>query len=146
MDTTKRLELMNDSKQKKKMEELMKHREKIKVLMKEEVSKLPDKTDFSNTNKTNDEDDKLESQMMVCVRSRPLLHHEQLQDHLQVVHTLNPKIVLLEPVMKEWKTEKVVLARHEFSVDQVFGADDDNDVVYCNTVHPLLDTATRGKG
>ena len=139
MDTKDRLDLLNQSKSSKKMEEYRQYSSQISSLLETELAKRPIKKPFEVK-----EEDSLESQMLVCVRSRPLLDHERLQDYHQVLHTSNPKVVVMEPVVKEWKAEKVVLNSHEFNVDMVFGSDDDNEVVYTNTTQPLLETAAKG--
>ena len=139
MDTKDRLDLLNQSKSTKKMEEYRRYSSQISTLLETEVAKLPDKKPFKVK-----EEDSLESQMLVCVRCRPLLEHERLQDYHQVVHTSNPKVLVMEPLVKEWKAEKVVLNSHEFNVDMAFGPQDDNEVVYSNTTQPLMETAAKG--
>ena len=88
--------------------------------------------------------DDLESQMMVCVRARPLLKHETAADFFQILHTSNPQVAVLEPVIKEWKADnKVSITKSSFNVDMAFAAEDDNDTVYDNTVFPLLHTSIK---
>ena len=139
MDTKDRLDLLNQSKSSKKMEEYRQYSKQINSLLEAEVAKLPEKRPFEVK-----EEDSLESQLLVCVRCRPMLAHEQLQEYHQVVHTTNPKVVVMEPVVKEWRAEKVVLTNNQFNVDMVFGSNDDNELVYSNTTHPLVETAVRG--
>ena len=97
------------------MTEYRKYSKQIDNLLEAEMLKLPDKKPFEVK-----EADNLESQMLVCVRCRPMLDHERLQKYHQVVYTSNPRVVVMEPVVKEWKAEKVVLASNEFNVDMVF--------------------------
>ena len=75
MDIQKRAELQLNSKVVKKWEEINKHAADIQSLIDEEVQKLEKKCDF--VPKEYEEEENLESQMKVCVRTRPLLKHEQ---------------------------------------------------------------------
>jgi len=103
MDIQKRAELQLNSKVVKKWEEINKHAADIQSLIDEEVQKLEKKCDF--VPKESEEEENLESQMKVCVRTRPLLKHEQNAEYLPVVHTSNPHVLVTDPVARSARTE-----------------------------------------
>ena len=137
MDVNTRVELLQYSKNSKKMLEIHKHKDRFTTLINEEVGKMSSKAEFS----FQESEDSLESQMMVCVRTRPMLEHETMSEYLGIVHTSNPQVLVTEPVVRITRTEEVKINNTMFNVDMAFGPEDDNEVVYINTVKPLLQTA-----
>ena len=137
MDVNTRVELLQNSKNSKKMLEFHIHKDTLTSLINEEVGKMSTKTEFTFP----ESEDSLESQMMVCVRTRPMLEHEKVAEYLGIVHTSNPRVLITEPVIKKTVREEVKINNTVFNVDMAFGPEDDNDVVYTNTVKPLLQTA-----
>jgi len=144
MDIQKRAELQLNSKVVKKWEEINKHAADIQSLIDEEVQKLEKKCDF--VPKESEEEENLESQMKVCVRTRPLLKHEQNAEYLPVVHTSNPHVLVTDPVARSARTDGAGFRLNNsiFDADMAFGPDDDNELVYTSIIHPLLETASKG--
>ena len=79
---------------------------------------------------------------------RPLLDHELavMGDIPALVHTANPRVLVTQPSTKldpRSREVRVSVASSVFSVDMAFGPEDDNQVVYTNTVPSLLDTSLK---
>ena len=147
MDQDQRLELQQTSKLSKKIIEIQNHLDDIEKVIDKERLKLTPAAPFSCHDDTDDTIDSLESQMTVCVRARPVLEHEMSPGYISVVHTANPVVLVTEPVLRSVpgasSAQEIRLNTSQFSVDMVFGPEDDNDVVYTNTIQPLLTTAKK---
>ena len=130
----------------KKITEIQNHLDSIENAIDKEKQRLSPGVPFSSHD---DNDDSLESQMTVCVRVRPVLEHEMSPGYINVVHTANPVVLVTEPVVRSVpgvsSAKEIRLNTSQFSVDMVFGPDDDNEVVYSNTIQLLLNTATKVK-
>ena len=165
MELEARLDLLHNSKQAKRLEELRPHLHSLTSQLGEALAKLGEPEELVYTEET----DCLESQMMVCVRtrsvphcqcinailfltindiSRPLMDHEAavMADIPVMVHTANPRVLVTQPSTKmepRSRELKVSVTSSMFSVDMAFGPGDDNQVVYNNTVPALLDMALK---
>lgn len=138
MDTENRLELMRNSKIARKIGQINEQRDVINKLISVELQALEEKKSFHYS----EEGEELDSKMMVCVRTRPVLEHERGQ--LVTVHSCNPDLLVTEPGAKSVRTEQYKVNTSKFQVDMAFGPEDDNDTVYTNSSLPLLHRAATG--
>ena len=141
MDVQKRIELQQNSQKIKKLDEINKNAKMVQSMIDEEVQKLETKCAF-NSNKS---EGSLESQMLVCVRTRPPLEHEQIAGYTPMVHSSNPRVLVTEPHPHSARKEGAGFRLNStiFDVDMAFGPEDDNEIVYESIIHPILNTASK---
>eukprot|EP00092_Neocalanus_flemingeri_P034043 GFUD01037022.1.p1 GENE.GFUD01037022.1~~GFUD01037022.1.p1 ORF type:complete len:627 (+),score=181.38 GFUD01037022.1:64-1944(+) len=149
MELQDRLDLMKVSTISKKLEKLMESADKFEPLISAEVGKLGAKASFENSNN----EDSLESEMVVCVRVRPRLSHELSSNYMLSTFTSNPEVLVVEPSFRrsfhigdggKLPGDMPRLTPNKFSVDLAFGEEDDNNVVYKAVAQPLIDLAIQG--
>ena len=92
MDSAERIKLWKHSKLNAKLESILERREEFLPIINEEISKLPDpKPLILSTEKDGNED--VSSDMVVCVRVRPKLEHEEEAEVFQSVYAADIRCV-----------------------------------------------------
>jgi len=137
MDALDRIELSKKSRINKKLEKILEHEDKFLEVIQNEVGKLAQQKVFDA-----DKDNSNDGDMIVCVRVRPRLAHEEELKFLETTFTSNPSVTVLEPSIDFKGRPKTVVKK--FSVDLAFGPEHDNKEIYSVVGLPLVHLALQG--
>ena len=103
--------------------------------------------DDANTNDQNDNtndqiDNKINNDVNVYVRKRPIFNHEKENGEFDVI-TTNKKSIIIHDCKMHSDMKRMFLNNHEFIFDEIFDDKCNNTKVYKNAIAPLVENTVR---
>ena len=140
MEKNSRLELIEKSRQHKKLAQILDNRDVFETKIDTLKQSLPAPKPFIDANRNVPSKDV--NDISVCVRVRPLLEYEEEAKLLSTITANHPQVVVTEPRFSVKGIPSVDSST--FNVDFAFGPDDSTNDVYECVGEPIVDMGLQG--